>query len=66
LSYIAIFALFGVLAKIHIIIDGADASRRVIVLRITIRFLSRRYAPGHQAVAADSRPRKQAIVSVSR
>jgi hypothetical protein len=51
---------------ININTDGADASRRTIVLRITIRFLSRRYAPGHQAVAADSRPRKQAIVSVSR
>jgi hypothetical protein len=40
LSYIAIFASFRVLVKIHIIIDGADASRRVIVLRIPIRFLS--------------------------
>jgi hypothetical protein len=46
--------------------DGADASRRVIVLRIPLRFLSRRYAPGHQAVAADSRPCEQARVSVSR
>jgi len=26
----------------------------------------RRFAPGHQAVAADSRPREQARVSVSR
>ena len=36
LSYMAIFASFKVLVKIHIIIDGSDASRRAIVLRIPI------------------------------
>jgi len=36
------------------------------VLRIPIRFLSGAYAPGHQAVAADSRSREQTRASVSR
>jgi len=35
-------------------------------LRIAIRLLSRRFAPGHQAAAADSRPREQARVHASR
>jgi len=47
-------------------IDGADASRRAIALRIAIRFLSRRFAPVHQANAAGSHPREQARVYVSR
>jgi hypothetical protein len=38
-SYIAVL-VFWLLIRINIIIDGADASRRVIVLRIPIRFLS--------------------------
>ncbi|MBU2227212.1 MAG: hypothetical protein KJ936_06025, partial [Proteobacteria bacterium] len=46
--------------------DGADATRRAIALRITIRFLSRRFAPVHQANAAVSRSREQARVYVSR
>jgi len=35
-------------------------------LRLAIRFLAGAYAPGHKAVAADSRPREQARVYVSR
>ena len=46
-------------------IDGADATRRTSLLRIAIHLLSRRFAPGHQAAAVDSRPREQARVNVS-
>jgi len=47
---------FTILTPIHINNDGADASRRAIGLRIPIRFLSRRYAPGHQGLQRTAVP----------